>query len=791
MPVRMVVMKFSAAAAVLLLLIGSFQVFGLLQTSDRGWDRSFRMRTVMQDSSVPPELPVIWTELVGLRQLVLSLQAAVVDQRQFMRNSESRLRDGQEEAEKQRLQLDAIKVQMDMDRKLVFSLQAGAVDQRQSLRTTESQLKDGQEVAGKQRQQLEAIQAQMDADRKLVLNLQAASVDQHQVLRIIENRLTNGEEAAEKNRQVLDLIQVQMEADKKMVSNISADLRKREELRQEEALKLHFRLNTSENSLEDFKRKTSALASDLPFLRMRLRASESILDQLRRKSSGDLQHFKVLASRLCLVEDLQKRSSVEGSEFQGNQNSSGSDMEKNGHQQESRLETDLSHLRQNMSTLHARLLHLESKVTTGDRHLQDIRAAVVNTQNDTQIQSEGLKMRLSVVENLVEDLQTDKSVKSTQLSRMEEQLVQGHNNTAALEGSVATTAAQLEELNALSSAQATQLDNMEARLMQKAAVLEVRLNVSEKLLEELKIESRGQMTKLHNMELQLTHNTAALDVRLNVSEELLEELKTECTGQLLAVTESLKLADQVKDLWSKNTALEVKLNTTANFLEEFKTESTERLAVSEKLLEELKTYFSAQTRQLSSIELRLMHNIHNNEVMQGKFNISEQMMDDLKATTEEFTFRLRVLEQRSAQASGETKVAFAAALTNSGSVGPFDQETTLIFSKVFTNVGRAYDETSGVFTAPVGGVYVFSFTAADFLKGYMGVTLYRNQEPIISSLDLNDHGGYASATNGALIRLAAGDRVRLSLPASYRLYDDTRSFSVFSGFLLFPLEADQ
>lgn len=97
----------------------------------------------------------------------------------------------------------------------------------------------------------------------------------------------------------------------------------------------------------------------------------------------------------------------------------------------------------------------------------------------------------------------------------------------------------------------------------------------------------------------------------------------------------------------------------------------------------------------------------------------------------------------------------------------------------------------GVFTAPVGGVYVFSFTAADFLKGYMGVTLYRNQQPIVSSLDLNDHGGYASATNGALIPLEAGDRVRLSLPASYRLYDDTRSFSVFSGFLLFPLEADQ
>lgn len=92
-----------------------------------------------------------------------------------------------------------------------------------------------------------------------------------------------------------------------------------------------------------------------------------------------------------------------------------------------------------------------------------------------------------------------------------------------------------------------------------------------------------------------------------------------------------------------------------------------------------------------------------------------------------------------------------------------------------------------MFTAPVGGVYFFSFTAADYLKGYMGLYLYRNDLPVIFSLDLNDHGGYASTSNGIALQLEEGDRVRLSLPASYRLYDDSRNFSVFSGFLLFEL----
>uniref|UniRef100_A0A087XQB9 C1q domain-containing protein n=1 Tax=Poecilia formosa TaxID=48698 RepID=A0A087XQB9_POEFO len=156
--------------------------------------------------------------------------------------------------------------------------------------------------------------------------------------------------------------------------------------------------------------------------------------------------------------------------------------------------------------------------------------------------------------------------------------------------------------------------------------------------------------------------------------------------------------------------------------------------------------------------------------METRLNSTEEQLDQLKN-----------------QSADELKVAFSAGLTDSGIVGPFDEETTLIFSKTITNVGRGYNSSAGVFTAPVTGLYFFSFTAADYLKGYMGLYLYQNEQPVSFSLDLNDHGGYTSMTSAVALQLDQGDRVRLALPASYRLYDDSRNFSMFSGFLLFPV----
>lgn len=57
---------------------------------------------------VPPELHSLWDELLGLKELVLSLKAAEVGQRQAQRSMETQLRDWQVDSERQRRRLDRL-----------------------------------------------------------------------------------------------------------------------------------------------------------------------------------------------------------------------------------------------------------------------------------------------------------------------------------------------------------------------------------------------------------------------------------------------------------------------------------------------------------------------------------------------------------------------------------------------------------------------------------------------------------------------------------------------------------
>lgn len=67
------------------------------------------------EASVPPPavisqaLPILWDELRGLKELVLSLKAEEVGRRQILRRVESWLRDGEVQAEQQRRSLEGLK----------------------------------------------------------------------------------------------------------------------------------------------------------------------------------------------------------------------------------------------------------------------------------------------------------------------------------------------------------------------------------------------------------------------------------------------------------------------------------------------------------------------------------------------------------------------------------------------------------------------------------------------------------------------------------------------------------
>lgn len=63
-------------------------------------------------ADVSTEFTVLWDEMLGMKDLVLSQRGEGVGQRQALRSIESRLRDGETMAERQRQNLDGLKVEV-------------------------------------------------------------------------------------------------------------------------------------------------------------------------------------------------------------------------------------------------------------------------------------------------------------------------------------------------------------------------------------------------------------------------------------------------------------------------------------------------------------------------------------------------------------------------------------------------------------------------------------------------------------------------------------------------------
>ncbi|XP_041842516.1 cerebellin-1-like [Melanotaenia boesemani] len=134
------------------------------------------------------------------------------------------------------------------------------------------------------------------------------------------------------------------------------------------------------------------------------------------------------------------------------------------------------------------------------------------------------------------------------------------------------------------------------------------------------------------------------------------------------------------------------------------------------------------------------------------------------------------------QQEGRIKVMFSAALQGNNNVGPFNTETTLTYRSVITNIGNAYNPSTGIFTAPVAGVYYFIFFS-HFGKKQSAVTLFKNGHMITitndhqSQFDTADNGG-----NAVLLQLQPGDHVYMRLRVNTHVWAGPQTS--FSGFLV-------
>uniref|UniRef100_A0A8C7NUY0 C1q domain-containing protein n=1 Tax=Oncorhynchus mykiss TaxID=8022 RepID=A0A8C7NUY0_ONCMY len=229
---------------------------------------------------------------------------------------------------------------------------------------------------------------------------------------------------------------------------------------------------------------------------------------------------------------------------------------------------------------------------------------------------------------------------------------------------------------------------------------------------------------------------------------------------------------EAKEQRNTVTDLRVELMLTKNKVEEVEKENadlTAGLSGSKSRVEELQTK-NQLGLNLSAMGDRVTASEAENAALETKLSASESQVEELKRAT-----------------ADRPKVAFSAGLTDSGTVGPFVAETTLVYTKIFSNIGKAYNPATGVFTAPVRGLYYISFTAMSVQTSfYFYAYMYKNGQKIMYSQGYNA-GGYETLSNGVCLELEEGDVVYMRIPASNRLYDNSNNHNIFSGFLLFTV----
>ncbi|TDH05368.1 hypothetical protein EPR50_G00143460 [Perca flavescens] len=137
------------------------------------------------------------------------------------------------------------------------------------------------------------------------------------------------------------------------------------------------------------------------------------------------------------------------------------------------------------------------------------------------------------------------------------------------------------------------------------------------------------------------------------------------------------------------------------------------------------------------------------------------------------------------------QVAFSASLhagAGKSNLGPLPTDTTLIYKHVLTNIGNAYNSNTGVFTAPVRGVYNFEWTvgANGDNSHASGAVLVKNSENVLLAYE-NQAAGFMSSSKGVTLLLEVGDVVFVRLWRDSVAYDNLNHHTTFRGHLLFPM----
>lgn len=109
--------------------------------------------------------------------------------------------------------------------------------------------------------------------------------------------------------------------------------------------------------------------------------------------------------------------------------------------------------------------------------------------------------------------------------------------------------------------------------------------------------------------------------------------------------------------------------------------------------------------------------------------------------------------------------------------------SVIIFNSVRHNIGSHYDNTTGVFTVPVDGIYLINFSLISGNTSLVEGEIQVNGNRILNGRNYSGASGTQNAISGsAVLQLSANDAVRILLLGSSSIYGSGGGYyDTFSG----------
>ncbi|XP_060573147.1 complement C1q tumor necrosis factor-related protein 5-like [Ruditapes philippinarum] len=111
----------------------------------------------------------------------------------------------------------------------------------------------------------------------------------------------------------------------------------------------------------------------------------------------------------------------------------------------------------------------------------------------------------------------------------------------------------------------------------------------------------------------------------------------------------------------------------------------------------------------------------------------------------------------------------------------------LVFESIITNEGSGYDKTTGIFTAPIAGVFFFSVHVCTTKAKFSPIGLVLNGTFIAKSVNRDDDN-HTCGSVSAIVKMKPEGKVWVTCTASSSTYvlkgDDANHMNTFSGMLI-------